>query len=57
MVADREALDFGKQCLRAGQYRVNLEIPFGSAQQVVNIFRRRRQVSDPEIVVDSVSLD
>ena len=56
VTSEHEAHDFGKQCLLAGQYRVNLEIQFGSAQVAVNVYRRRRRaIPDAEIVVDSVS--
>ena len=52
-----EALDYGSQCLLAGQYLVTLEIPSGSAQQAAVFSRRRRRaLPDAEIVVDSVSL-
>ena len=56
VTSEHEAHDFGKQCLLAGQYRVNLEIQSGSAQVAVNVYRRRRAIPDAEIVVDSVSL-
>ena len=52
-----EAIDYGTQCLSAGQYLVTLEIPSGSAQQAAVFSRRRRRaLPDAEIVVDSVSL-
>ena len=52
-----EAIDYGTQCLLAGQYLVTLEIPSGSAQQAAVFSRRRRRaLPDAEIVVDSVSL-
>ena len=52
-----EALNYGKQCLLAGQYLVKLEIPSGSAQQAAVFSRRRRRaLPDAQIVVDSVSL-
>lgn len=52
-----EAIDYGSQCLSAGQYLVTLEIPSGSAlQAAVSSRRRRRALPDAEIVVDSVSL-
>lgn len=56
VASGREVHDFGQQCLSAGQYRVNLEIPFESARAAVRVFRRRRALPNAEIVVDSVSL-
>ena len=56
VASGREAHDFGKQCLSAGQYRVDLEIQNGSARAAVHVFRRRRALPNAEIVVDSVSL-
>lgn len=51
LAAALEAYDFGKQCLLAGQYTVNLTIP---QQQALR--RRRAVVLDSEIVVDSVRI-
>lgn len=53
LAAALEAHDFGKQCLLAGQYTVNLTIP---QQQVIALRRRRAVVLDSEIVVDSVRI-
>lgn len=54
VAAENEAHDFGKQCFLAGQYRVNLEIPFQNAQPAVISARRRRAEPDPYIFVDSI---
>lgn len=51
LAAALEAYDFGKQCLLAGQYTVNLTIP---QQQALR--RQRAVVLDSEIVVDSVRI-
>ena len=55
VAAEVDAHDFGKQCLLAGQYTVNLEIPYQNAQRSAAGARRRRADPDPEIFVDSVS--
>lgn len=55
VAAEVDAHDFGKQCLLAGQYTVNLEIPYQNAQRSAAGARVRRADPDPEIFVDSVS--
>ncbi|XP_015765926.1 PREDICTED: laminin subunit gamma-1-like [Acropora digitifera] len=53
VAAEVDAHDFGKQCLSAGQYTVNLEIPYQNAQRSAAGARVRRADPDPEIFVDS----
>lgn len=55
VAAEVDAHDFGKQCLLAGGYTVNLEIPYQNAQRSAAGARVRRADPDPEIFVDSVS--
>ena len=51
-----EAHDYGSHCLLAGQYRVKLQIPSGSAQQGFLVTgRKRRALHNADIIVDSVS--
>lgn len=55
VAAEFDAHDFGKQCLLAGRYRVNLEIPYQNAQRSAAGARVQRAEPHPEILVDSVS--
>ena len=56
VLSESEAHDYGSHCLLAGQYRVKLQIPAGSAQQGFLVTgRKRRALHNEDIIVDSVS--
>ena len=56
VLSGSEAHDYGSHCLLAGQYRVKIQIPAGSAQQGFLVTgRKRRALHNADIIVDSVS--